>query len=1219
LGGFFQQPSEHDTIFQMNNRLKWEFWIDRGGTFTDIVARSPNGQIHSHKLLSDNRKQYQDAVIQGIQDCLPLSAKGLLCNDIALIKMGTTVATNTLLERSGERVVLAITKGFADALQIGYQNRPDLFALNIKLPALLYEKVIEIKERIDSRGKILEPLDEKLALQLMQSAFDQGYRAIAIVLMHAYRYHQHEKILKELARKIGFTQISVSHEIAPVMKLINRGDTTVLDAYLSPVLQRYIQGLEKKLGKTPLFFMQSNGGLIDAKSFQGKDSIFSGPAGGVVGMVKTSKLAGFNQVIGFDMGGTSTDVSHFAGDYERGYNNAFSGVRIHSPRLMIHTIAAGGGSILNFDGQRYTVGPHSAGANPGPACYGREGPLTITDCNVKLGKIQADFFPKVFGRESNNAIKVGIVHQKFQDLTLTINQATGNKQTAEQVAEDYLLVAVENMANAIKKISVQRGYDVRHYILNCFGGAAGQHACLVADNLAIETILIHPLAGVLSAYGMGLADISVLKELAIEQLLQRGIIRFLRLKFASLEQEAIQGLPIQEASKGKILTKRQVHLRYQGSNTVLVVDFASIKVMKNKFRWQHRQKLGFAPAKKPLIVEAIVIELAIENETPLERDEIIAKSRSPYDIPYQCIVEVFTHGTFQQAPVYLRHHLMPGDRIKGCAIICEENSTTFIEPGWQANVTSKKYLLLTRHKPLTRRKISATQADPALLEVFNNRFMNIAEQMGDVLRHTASSINIKERLDFSCAIFDNQGELVANAPHIPVHLGSMSETVKAILKNGQKSMRPQDVYVSNAPYQGGTHLPDITVVTPVFDQPGEKLLFLLGSRGHHADIGGITPGSIPAQSKHIQEEGVLINPSRMVSQGHFLEKTMLKLLQNAAYPARNPQQNLEDLKAQIAANTHGVKALLSLVEQFGLAVTQAYMRYVREHATFSVQQLLTSLQDGQFSYFLDDGSKIKVAITINKQAKQARIDFTGSNAQHPGNFNAPLAITKAAVLYVLRCLVAENIPLNNGCFVPIQLIIPTHSILNPNYPAAVVAGNVETSQCIVDTLLGALGKVAASQGTCNNFTFGNSQYQYYETICGGAGAGPGFAGASAVHTHMTNTYLTDPEVLEWCFPVLLEAFAIRQGSGGEGKYRGGDGVMRRIRFLEEVIVSIISNHRKVPPYGLQGGEAGKTGRNLLQRVTGEIVNLGSSAHVKIYPGDVVLLETPGGGGFGLKK
>jgi 5-oxoprolinase (ATP-hydrolysing) len=1203
----------------MNNRPKWEFWIDRGGTFTDIVARSPDGQIHSHKLLSDNKEHYQDAVIQGIQNCLHSSASKLPSSDTAIIKMGTTVATNTLLERKGERVVLAITKGFADALQIGYQNRPDLFALNIKLPSLLYKEVIEIKERINSRGKILEPLDEKVALQLMQTAFDQGYRAIAIVLMHAYRYNQHEKILKELAKKIGFTQISVSHEVAPVMKLISRGDTTVLDAYLSPVLQRYTQRLEKKLGKTPLFFMQSNGGLIDAKLFQGKDSIFSGPAGGVVGMVKTSKLAGFDKVIGFDMGGTSTDVSHFAGNYERCYSYEFSGVRIHSAMMMIHTIAAGGGSILNFDGQRYTVGPHSAGANPGPACYGREGPLTITDCNVRLGKIQPDFFPKVFGREANHAIDVEIVHKKFQDLTLTINQATGNKQAAEQIAEDYLLVAVENMANAIKKISVQRGYDVRQYILNCFGGAAGQHACLVADNLAIETILIHPLAGVLSAYGIGLAEISILKELAVEQLLQREIVRCLQLKFANLEQEAIKGLPIQEAGKGKILTKRQVHLRYQGSDTVLVVDFASIKTMKNNFMWQHRQKFGFAPAKKPLIVESIAIELAIENETPVERDEVIVKPRSPHDIPYQRIVDVFTQGTFHQVPVYLRNNLLPGDCIKGCAIICEEHSTTFIEPGWQANVTPKKHLLLTRYKPLTSRKISATQADPALLEVFNNRFMNIAEQMGEVLRNTASSVNIKERLDFSCAIFDNQGELVANAPHIPVHLGSMSETVKAILKNSQKSMRPQDVYVSNAPYQGGTHLPDITVVTPVFDQPGENLLFLLGSRGHHGDIGGMTPGSIPAQSKHIEEEGVLINPFRMVSQGHFLEKAMLKLLQNAAYPARNPQQNLEDLKAQIAANTHGVKALLSLVEQFGLGVTQAYMRYIRNHASFAVQQLLTSLQDGQFSYSLDDGSKIKVNITINKQAKQARIDFTGSSAQHPGNFNAPLAITKAAVLYVLRCLVAENIPLNNGCFVPIELIIPANSILNPNYPAAVVAGNVETSQCIVDTLLGALGKVAASQGTCNNFTFGNSHYQYYETICGGAGAGPGFAGASAVHTHMTNTYLTDPEILEWRFPVLLEAFAIRRGSGGDGKYRGGDGVIRRICFLEEVMVSIISNHRKVPPYGLQGGEAGKTGHNLLQRAAGEIVNLGSSAEVKIHSGDVIILETPGGGGFGLKK
>ncbi len=1216
---------------------KWQFWVDRGGTFTDIVARNPQGQISTHKLLSDT-EHYQDAVIQGMRDILKLgqtSEKNSapptplpvsverekmmeVLREVATIKMGTTVATNALLERKGERVLLAITDGFADSLRIGYQNRPDLFALDIKLPALLYEDVIAIKERIDAQGKVLQPLDEQAAFQSMQEAFSKGYRAIAIVLMHAYRYPQHEQKLKEFAAEIGFSQISVSYEVAPVMKLVSRGDTTVVDAYLSPILQRYIHYLQDKLGQIPLFFMQSNGGLIHCRKFKGKDSIFSGPAGGVVGMVKTAQIAGFTKVIGFDMGGTSTDVSHFAGDYERSYGYEFSGIRLRAPMMMIHTIAAGGGSILQFDGQRYTVGPDSAGANPGPACYRRGGPLTVTDCNVQLGKIQPDFFPKLFGPKANQHIDAQVVQDKFRQLTHTINKATGNKQTAEEVAEGYLLIAVENMANAIKKISVQRGYDVRDYVLNCFGGAGGQHACVVADRLGITTILIHPLAGVLSAYGMGLAAISVLNELAIEKPLQRGIVAFLRDNFAVLEQRAEQELLAQGVvTEQNRLTKRRVHLRYKDSDTVLVVEFAQIITMKKDFITQHRQQFGFASLKKSVVVESISLETSIENEEIIELDDKPNKPRQQQEIPYQCRVSVFTQGVLHDAPVYPRQDLLNGDCIKGCAIISEDNSTTVVEPGWQALVTKKKHLVLTRYQALATKKIKAAQADPALLELFNNRFMSIAEQMGEVLRKTASSINIKERLDFSCAIFDAQGELVANAPHIPVHLGSMSETVKAILKDPRQKIRPNDVYMSNAPYNGGTHLPDITVVTPVFDKQNENLLFLVGSRGHHADIGGITPGSVPAESTHVVEEGVLINNFKIMAQGRFLEKATRKLLSEAIYPARNPQQNLADLKAQIAANACGVSELKGLVAQFGLNVIQAYMQHVRNNATFAVEQLLLHLHDGHFSYALDDGSEIKVSIRIDKKAKRARIDFTGSATQHPGNFNAPTAIARAAILYVLRCLVAETIPLNGGCFVPIQLIIPSPSILNPSYPAAVVAGNVETSQCIVDTLLGALGVVAASQGTCNNFTFGDDNYQYYETICGGAGAGPGFDGASAVHTHMTNTYLTDPEILEWRFPVLLEEFAIRQGSGGAGKYRGGDGVVRRIRFLTTMLVNIISSHRKIPPYGLHGGSPGKVGHNWVQRSDGEVVELAGCAQIEIHPGDVFIMETPGGGGYGV--
>ncbi|KTD10947.1 Acetophenone carboxylase gamma subunit [Legionella gratiana] len=946
-------------------KQKWEFWIDRGGTFTDIVARSPEGRVYSDKLLSENPECYSNAAIQGIQNILQCTS--IPTDEIAFIKMGTTVATNALLERRGAKVLLAITQGFGDALRIGYQNRPELFALNIKLPSLLYDEVIEINERIDAKGTVLQPLDEKDARQKMEKAYAKGYRTIAIVLMHAYQYTKHERKLKKIAQSIGFTQISISHEIAPVMKLVSRGDTTVVDAYLSPVLHGYIQGLRDKLSTIPLFFMQSNGGLVHAKLFQGKNSLFSGPAGGVIGMIKTSQHAGFNQVIGFDMGGTSTDVSHFAGEYERSFSYEFSGVHIRTPMMMIHTIAAGGGSILNFDGQRYTVGPQSAGANPGPACYRQRGPLTITDCNVMLGKIQPQFFPKVFGSGANQEIDVQIVHQHFQDLVNKINDATGHIKTAEEVAEGFLNIAVENMANAIKKISIQRGYDVRPYVLNCFGGAAGQHACMVADNLGIEKILIHPLAGVLSAYGMGLAEISVVHEQAIEKYFRRGIVSFLHSKFEKMKRMAHRKLKSQGLKNREMKSKRHVHLRYEGSDTQLIVEFGTMKSMREAFIAQHRKTFGFAAYRKPLIVEAITIECSIPSETDVEFTEKIIQCRSEHKIPQRGMVKVFTHGSFHNASIYLREELRAGDCIQGCAVITDNHATTIVEPGWQAEVTPKKHLLLTRYQTLATKKVDIN-VDPAMLEVFNNRFMNIAEQMGEVLRKTASSVNIKERLDFSCAIFDDHGELVANAPHIPVHLGSMSESVKSILKSNQK-VHPNDVYALNAPYHGGTHLPDITLITPVFNKEGTHLLFLVGSRGHHADIGGITPGSIPAESRVIEEEGILINNFKMMDQGHFLEKAILTLLTEARYPARNPHQNIEDFKAQIAANARGVQALLDLVAQFGLDVVHAYMKHVRDNAALSVERLLEHLNNGEFTYSLDDGSPIKVVLTIDKQKK----------------------------------------------------------------------------------------------------------------------------------------------------------------------------------------------------------------------------------------------------------
>lgn len=1201
-------------------KQQWEFWIDRGGTFTDIVARRPDGHLICHKLLSENPAYYSDAIIHGIREVLHLKKDAPIPVDkISVVKIGTTIATNALLERKGERVLLAITKGFGDALRIGYQNRPELFALNINLPPLLYDAVVEIEERIDAHGNVLCAVDSDVTYKALQHAYADGFRAIAIVLMHGYRYTQHEERVKHIAKSIGFEQISVSHEVIPVMKLVIRGDTTVTDAYLSPVLQRYTKNLQQALGPIPLFFMQSNGGLATAKLFQGKDSIFSGPAGGVVGMVKTSVSSGFNRVIGFDMGGTSTDVSHFAGEYERTYTCNVGGVNLHTPMMLIHTIAAGGGSILHFDGQRYLVGPDSAGANPGPACYRRGGPLTITDCNVLLGKIQADFFPKVFGAKRNQAIDVELVRKKFNDLIKKITRATHEILAAEQVAEGYLKIAVENMANAIKKISVQRGYDVSKYVLNCFGGAAGQHACLVADTLGINKILIHPLAGVLSAYGIGLAETRRLKEQAIEKVLVRSTKSLLNKSYKTLKQKILNELISQGELAKRIVMKELIHLRYEGSDTSLVVEFNSIGRIKSAFQAKHCKLFGFASRTKPLIVEAVSVEAIVRSKSIKKFKQIISKTRFSQKIPLQRTVSVFTQNTFHKAPVYDRQDLMVGDCIKGCAIIKEANATTVVEPGWQAEITEKQDLILSRHQPLAKKVAVTAKVNPVMLEVFNNRFMNIAEQMGEVLKNTASSVNIKERLDFSCAIFDAQGELVANAPHMPVHLGAMSESVKSILQQRHGTMHAQDVYVLNAPYRGGSHLPDITVITPVFDKYEKKILFLLASRGHHADIGGITPGSIPASSKVVEEEGVVINNFKIMNRGHFLEKATIELLTTAPYPARNPKQNLEDFKAQIAANENGVHELQKLVEQFGLKVVHAYMQHIRDNARSSVERLLTRLTGGSFCYSLDDGSKINVVLSINAQKKTACIDFTGSALQHSGNFNAPVAVCKAAVLYVLRCLIAENIPLNSGCLEPIEIIIPSPSILNPNYPAAVVAGNVETSQCIVDTLLGAVQAVAASQGTCNNFTFGNAKFQYYETICGGSGAGPGFDGTSAVHTHMTNTRLTDPEILEWRFPILLEQFSIRHGSGGAGKYQGGDGVIRRIRFLENMIANIISSHRKIPPYGLQGGAPGQVGHNWIQRANGQIEELGSSAEANMQPGDVFVIETPGGGGFGKNK
>jgi 5-oxoprolinase (ATP-hydrolysing) len=1206
---------------------RWQFWIDRGGTFTDIVARSSSGQTVVKKLLSENHL-YRDAAIQGIREILGLPANAPIPTErVEVIKMGTTVATNALLERKGDRTLLIITKGFRDALRIGYQNRPQIFARQIILPEMLYEHVIEVEERYSAQGEVLIPLQVNDTLKRsLQSAYGDGIRACAIVFLHSYRYPAHEQQMAAIAREIGFTQISVSHQVSPLMKLVSRGDTTVVDAYLSPILRRYVEQVAAELGKdTPLMFMQSNGGLTNAHRFQGKDSILSGPAGGIVGAVKTAMMEGFNPIIGFDMGGTSTDVSHFNGEYERTFETEVAGVRLRAPMMSIHTVAAGGGSILAFDGYRYRVGPASAGADPGPACYGRGGPLTVTDCNVMVGKVQPEFFPTVFGAEGTLPLDTEVVRQRFAALSSEIEQATGNLQLSEQVAAGFLTIAIDKMANAIKKISIQRGYDVTTYTLCCFGGAGGQHACLIAEALGMTQIFIHPLAGVLSAYGMGLADLRLLKEQAVEVRLTPDAMLTLQQTLAELAAAGQREMIDQGVEDSDIEILYKAHLRYEGTDSALVVNFADLETLRSQFEQSYRQRYGFTMAHKELIVEAVSIEAIGKTKDLIKPETALART-----VPLEpiALVEIYTKGNWHQTPVYQRQDLQLGDRITGAALIVEATGTNVIEPGWSVEITGQNGLVLRREAEalieVRNEENEAGKADPVRLEIFNNLFRAIAEEMGVTLQNTSYSVNIKERLDFSCAIFDQQGELVANAPHIPVHLGSMSESIRALIEEKGDSLKPGDVYFSNNPYNGGTHLPDITVITPVFSEVFHSPLFYVASRGHHADIGGITPGSMPPHSTSVEQEGVLLDNQKLVDQGAFCETELLNWLTQGKYPVRNPAQNIADLQAQIAANERGATELCRMVKQYGLETVNAYMKHVQDNAEASVRQVIDRLQDGSFIYPTDEGSQIQVSIRINhrdslrdgKAERSATVDFTGTSVQQNSNFNAPLAVCKAAVLYVFRTLVDDDIPLNAGCLKPLDIIVPDGCMLNPHYPAAVVAGNVETSQAIVDALYGALGIMAASQGSMNNFTFGNAQHQYYETICGGSGAGQNFDGADAVQTHMTNSRLTDPEVLEWRFPVLVESFAIRSGSGGKGRHRGGDGVIRRIRFREAMTAAILSGHRVIPPFGLKGGEAGAIGQNSVERRAGAIEILGSKAEVSMNAGDIFVIKTPGGGGFG---
>ena len=1198
---------------------RWDFWIDRGGTFTDVIGRDPRGRLHVRKLLSES-PAYDDAAVQAIRDLIDLQpGQPIPSGVIGAVKMGTTVATNALLERRGERTLLATTKGFRDALEIGHQARPDIFARNIVKPEQLYADVIEIDERVLADGTVETAPDPDAARAALARAKDAGFAAVAIVFVHGYRYPEHERQVAAIARALGFAQVSVSHECSPLIKLVGRGDTTVVDAYLSPILARYVRrvaaALDSERTGARVMFMMSSGGLTAAELFAGKDAILSGPAGGVVAMARTAASAGFAKAIGFDMGGTSTDVAHFDGSYERTFETEVAGVRMRAPMMKIHTVAAGGGSILRFDGARLRVGPESAGADPGPKCYRRGGPLAVTDANLIVGKLSPAFFPRIFGPDRDQPLDAKAAHAAFAELAAEIGDGRG----PEAVADGFIAIAVAKMAEAIKTISVARGYDVTRYALNCFGGAGGQHACDVADALAIETVLIHPLSSLLSAYGMGLADVGAHRSQGVEEPLSDEALARLAPLVARLGDEAAREVEGQGVEAAAIRRRAAAHVRYAGSDTSLEVALApaGAAAMRRAFERAHRARFGFVDRAKPLTIEAVAVEAiggaarfaeragAIDPEAP--RPLAAAQTR------------FFSHGAWREAGVFQREALALGARIAGPALIIEPHQTIVVEHGWGAEITAKNHVVLRRLRPAARRAAIGANVDPVMLEIFNNLFMSIAEQMGVTLQNTAYSVNIKERLDFSCALFDAEGRLVANAPHMPVHLGSMDRSVETVIRLNAGKIRVGDVFALNAPYNGGTHLPDITVCTPVFDLSGKTILFWVASRGHHADIGGIAPGSMSPRATTIEEEGVYIDNFRLVERGKFRDKALADLLTSGAYPARNPVQNVNDLKAQIAANEKGARELRRMVEAFSLETVVAYMGHVQDNAAESVRRVIDRLKDSEFAVETDQGAVIKVKITVDRAAREATVDFTGTSPQQPNNFNAPEPVARAAVLYVFRVMVDDEIPMNAGCLRPIRIVIPDGSMLSPRYPAAVVAGNVETSQAVVDCLFGALGALGSAQGTMNNLTFGDARYQYYETICSGAPAGPGFDGAAAVHTHMTNSRLTDPEVLESRFPVVLEDFHIRRGSGGKGRWSAGDGTLRRIRFREPMALALLSGRREVHSFGVEGGEPGSLGVNRVRRRDGRFETLHGCAQTALEAGEAIEIVTPTGGGWGKRE
>ena len=1196
----------------------WQFWIDRGGTFTDIVGRKPDGSIVIDKLLSENSSHYKDAAVAGIKKLLNLSQNERIPVDkISSVKMGTTVATNALLERKGDKTLLLITKGFGDLLRIGYQNRPLLFDLNIKLPELLYDRVFEVSERLDSKGNIIRDLDEESVRDTLRKAKLDGINSVAIAFMHSYLNPIHEEKIAQIASEEKIAQISVSYKVSPLMKLVGRADTTVVDAYLSPILRRYVDQVSTELDSTKytkLMFMQSNGGLTDANLFQGKDALLSGPAGGVVSMVQTGLQAGFSKLIGFDMGGTSTDVCHYSGEYERSFETEVAGVRIRAPMMQINTVAAGGGSILSFKDGRFQVGPESAGAIPGPASYGKDGPLTVTDCNVLLGKLHPEYFPNVFGKSGKEPLNKKIVKDKFLLMSQEVSKKTdGSQIDIFLLAEGFLKIAVENMANAIKKISIQRGYDVTKYTLNCFGGAGGQHACQVADSLGITSVFLHPYAGVLSAYGMGLAEIRSIKESHFESDIEN--INEAKNLIKNLSVNASNSVINQGIKKSSIVLIKKAFLHYQGSHQNLEITFDDVEIMRNSFEIEHKKRFGFYVKGRKILIEMLTVEAVGKSSENYDFSNIENPSTDAIAIDNK---EMIVNGLKISIPIYQRSNLKVEQIISGPAIISEPTGTNIIDEGWSANLDKFYNLILNRTEKKLNQKSIGTSVDMVMLEVFNNLFMNIAEQMGATLANTAYSVNIKERYDFSCALFNASGALVANAPHVPVHLGSMSEAIRTVIKLNQNNIFAGDVFVLNAPFNGGTHLPDVTVITPVFDKLKKEILFFVASRGHHADIGGKTPGSAPPDSKHIDEEGVLIDNFKLFEKGVFRENEMKTILASGKYPCRNIEHNMADLAAQVAANETGIREINSMINQFGIQTVHAYMDHVQDNAEECIRNAITNLKEGKYEYELDNKEFIKVDIKIDKAKREATIDFTGTAEKNPFNYNAPIAVCHAVILYVFRTLVGTNIPLNEGCFKPLNIIIPNNSMINAQYPSAVIAGNTEVSQLTCNALFGALGVIAGSQATMNNFVWGNDKIQNYETICGGTGAGPDFHGASAIQTHMTNTRSTDPEVLEFRFPVRLEEFSIRKNSGGKGKYNGGDGATRKLRFLEKMIVTTLCSHRKVPPFGVKGGKPGECGKEWLERKDGSIEKLEGNDSCNVENGDLFVMQTPGGGGYGIK-